>query len=224
MSKLVCFSPRLLTEEGVEKQFVNTRYINRLVERGVNTLQLTLGNPYREDILNLCDGFVITGGTDLDPKTYGEENQGLSKQIDQRLDEIDRLMIEHAVKYQKPLLGICRGHQSLNVFLGGSLHQDLGDLNPQHNRIKDDHIIQMLPHPSFAWGNQISVNSYHHQAINKLAKSLKAVGTHEDGTIEMIVHESLPIFAVQWHPEITPDSPISKLIFDHFVSTVNKEK
>lgn len=224
MNKLVCFSPRLLTEEGVEKQFVNTRYINRITERGLNTIQLTLSNPNIEDILNLCDAFIITGGTDLDPKTYGEENQGLSLHIDQRLDEIDRQMIEHAVNHQKPLLGICRGHQSLNVFLGGTLHQDLDVLNQSHNRIKENHIIHMTSNPSFALESQISVNSYHHQAINKLAPSLKAIGTHEDGTIEMVIHENLPIFAVQWHPEITPDSPISKLVFDHFVSTVIKEK
>ena len=220
MTKLVCFSPRLLIEEGVEKQFVNTRYIDPITQRGLNTIQITLGNPNPDDILHLCDGFILTGGTDLNPNTYQEVNDGLSGGVSDRLDEIDRIMIEHAIANEKPLLGICRGHQSLNVFLGGTLHQDLSQFNDSHQRIKENHIIHMQPDPHFLWGTEISVNSYHHQAIKDLAPLLKAIGTHEDGIIEMVIHQHLPIFSVQWHPEITPKSPYSSMIFDTFVKLV----
>lgn len=216
MTKLIGITPRLLIEGGVEKQFINTRYIDRLTVRGFNTILITLGNPNQEDIFKLCDGFLITGGTDIDPSRYGEENKGLSKEVESRLDQLDKDMIEYAVKHKKPLFGICRGQQSLNVFLGGTLHQDLGTLTPSHKSVSNDHKINMVNHPLFGFKGQITVNSYHHQAIKDLSPDLNVLGTHEDGTIEMVMHKSLPIFAVQWHPEIDADSPYSKIIFDAF--------
>jgi len=220
MSKLICITPRLLTEDKTEKQFVNTRYVNQINKRGFNSILLTLENPNQAEIFNLCDAFLITGGTDLDPSCYHEANDGLSLDVDLRLDSLDKDVIEYAIHYKKPLLGICRGLQSLNVFLGGTLKQDLGSLNDTHKNIKDNHIVHMVNHPYFAWGRQISVNSYHHQAIKDLAPSLQAIGTHKDSTIEMAIHNTLPIFAVQWHPEITPDSPYSNIIFDAFLKLI----
>lgn len=224
MSKVICMTPRLITEHGVEKQFVNTRYVNRLTRRGCNTLLLTLENPNQEDLFKLCDGFLITGGTDIDPINYGEPNQGLSKDVDSRLDQLDQDVINYAVKNHKPLLGICRGHQSLNVFLGGTLHQDLGDRNSEHQRMDSGHIIKMNPHPYFPWGSEISVNSYHHQSIKDLAPHLIVLGKHKDSTIEMVIHDSLPIFSVQWHPEINFDSMPSKIIFDTFIRLIEQSK
>jgi putative glutamine amidotransferase len=224
MFPLIGITPRILIEEGVEKQFVNTRYVDRLTPRALNTMMLTLGQSNQDELLDLCDGFLITGGTDVDPKYYGEVNLGLSKAVINRLDEIDKAVIEHAIRNKKPLLGICRGFQSINVFFGGTLHQDLGDKNEAHNRISSGHVVNTNFHPSFPWGSQILVNSYHHQAIKDLAPGLHVLATHEDGTLEMVIHETLPIFAVQWHPEITPDSPISKIIFDVFADMVYRNK
>lgn len=215
-TKLICLSPRLLTEDNIEKQFVNTRYTTPLINRGFNTLMLTLNNPNIDDLLNVCDGFLVTGGTDIDPSYYNEENDGLSLNVDKRLDEVDKAMINHAVENKKPLLGICRGHQALNVFLGGSLHQDLDSLNEVHKRIQEDHFVNTTSHKMFNWDKIINVNSYHHQAIKDLADNLEVVATHNDGTIEMVVHKSLPIFAVQWHPEIYSNSEPSVIIFDAF--------
>ncbi len=216
MSKLICLTPRLLTPEEVEKQFVNTRYLRPLIKRGFNTLLLTLDNPNNEKILQLCDGFLITGGTDLDPKFYNEENEGLSKNVHDRLDELDKLVVKHAVKNKKPLLGICRGLQSINVFLGGSLIQDLDEVNETHNSVKENHEVIMDKNNGFNLPELIKVNSYHHQAIKKLAPDLKVIGRHKDNTIEMVVHNTLPIFAVQWHPEINSESDVSNILFDKF--------
>ena len=221
MPKLVGLSPRLLTEDGVEKQFVNTRYLEPLNKRGLNTLMLTLENPNLEKILMLCDAFLITGGTDVDPKCYNETNEGLSKNVDSRLDEVDKLIVEHAVRYKKPLLGICRGHQSsINVFLGGTLHQDLGDLNKDHKSIRNNHYVNVTKNSFINLEGTINVNSYHHQAIKDLAKDLTILGIHNDSTIELVVHKTLPIFAVQWHPEVNSDSLVSKVIFDKFAELI----
>lgn len=221
MKKLIGVTSRLLTEDNVEKQFVNTRYLTPLIERGFNTIMLTLNNSNPEDVLHICDAFLISGGTDIDPKHYNEENNGLSKGIDSRLDELDKLVVIHAFKYKKPLLGICRGHQSINVFLGGSLFQDLVNLNNNHKSIKEDHLVNITNNNFINLKDTINVNSYHHQAIKDLASGLEVIGTHNDKTIEIIHHKTLPIFAVQWHPEIDSDSFVSKKIFDKFAELIN---
>jgi|SRR5690554_1536491 len=221
MAKLVGLTPRLLTEKSVEKQFINTRYLTPLTKRGLNTIMLTLENPNLEEILTLCDAFLITGGTDIHPKFFNEENNGLSKDIDLRLDKVDQMVVLHAVKHKKPLLGICRGHQAINVFLGGSLHQDMGPLNDKHNSVSKDHFINISKNSFINLDPKINVNSYHHQAIKTLAKDLKSIGVHDDATIELVVHKTLPIFAVQWHPEINSNSNVSKIIFDKFLDLIN---
>lgn len=208
--KLIGLTARLLVSEGVEKQFVNTRYLIPLQERGFNTVLLTLNNIDNEAILSLCDGFLITGGDDLDPSSYHESNAGLSKDSDLRMDALDKAVIDYAIKHQKPLLGICRGLQSLNVFMGGSLYQDLGLKNESHKSIKKDHFVTLDNNET------LNVNSYHHQAIKRLADDLEIVAIHSDGTIEMVKHKRLPIFAVQWHPEINHQLQASQFIFAKF--------
>lgn len=221
MTKLICFSPRLLTEQNVEKQFVNTRYITRMTERGLNTLLLTLNNPNIDEVFQLCDGFIITGGDDFDPSSYNESNAGLSINTHIQIDDFDKEIIHYALKSKKPLLGICRGQQMLNVALGGTLYQDLHELNAGHLEIHSSHMIHMSQNTPFNFEKEISVNSYHHQAIKNLSKDLEVLGKHADGMIEMVIHKELPAFAVQWHPEITPESGISTCIFDAFDKMVN---
>lgn len=217
--KLIGVSPRILTEKGVEKEFVNKRYLIPLQKRQFNTIMLTTDNPDLEAILNLCDGFLITGGADIHPKHFNEENKGESRDVIESLDEVDQNIILHAVKHNKPVLGICRGHQAINIFLGGSLYQDIGT---SHNQEPHTHEINSIKNDFLNFEEKIVVNTYHHQSLKKLAPDLEVIATHNDGTIEAIVHQKLPIFGVQWHPEINADSPESILIFDKFASLFNK--
>jgi putative glutamine amidotransferase len=221
MRKLVCLTSRTMLDElSQEKQFVNTRYVKPLTERGMNTMMLTLDNPSPEEMFNLCDAFVVTGGVDLDPVTYKDINIGLSKDIHPSLDLIDSLVIKYAKTTKKPLLGVCRGLQSINVFLGGTLYQDLAQLGLKHSNIPGNHKINTVENEVLKFESEIAVNSYHHQGIKKLATGLKVIGKQTDGIIEAVVHESLPIIAVQWHPEMRPSSPESKVIFDTFATMV----
>ena len=221
MRKLVCLTSRTMLDElSQEKQFVNTRYVKPLTERGMNTMMLTLDNPSPEEMFNLCDAFVITGGVDLDPMTYKDVNTGLSKDIHPSLDLLDSLVIKYAKTTKKPLLGVCRGLQSINVFLGGTLYQDLAQLGLKHSNIPGNHKINTVENDVIKFESEIAVNSYHHQGIKKLATGLKVIGKQTDGIIEAVVHESLPIIAVQWHPEMRPSSPESKIIFDTFATMV----
>lgn len=217
--KLIGITPRILVEDGVQKEFVNTRYVKQLTNRGFNVIMLTLDNPNPKAILDMCDGFLITGGFDIDPKYFNEDNNGLSQNCNHSLDILDKEIVEYAALYQKPLLGICRGHQAINIFLGGSLHQDIGKT---HKSIKSDHEVITFKNNFINFKPNIKVNSYHHQSINRLAPNMEIVAKHLDGTIEAVVHKSLPIFGVQWHPEMMADSEESKLIFDLFAELINR--
>ncbi len=211
-TKLIGVTSRVLYEDNVRKQFVNERYLKALIARGFNTIMLTLDNPNNEEILDLCDGFLITGGSDIEPFHFNEENKGESKSCDPHLDALDKAVVDYAKKTKKPLLGICRGHQAINVFLGGSLHQDIGN---SHTSTR--HIVTSTKNAVLDFPKEFETNSYHHQALKDLADGIEVIATSkDDNIIEAIIHKELPIIGLQWHPEMIQDDPNSKLIFDKF--------
>lgn len=220
MKKIIGVTPRILTEDNVLKQFVNSSYIESLLKYDCNVIMLTTNNPALNEVLNLCDGFLITGGGDMCPKYYGEENKGLSNEVCEEIDIIDKQVIEYAYKHKTPMLGICRGHQSINVILGGSLIQHIDN----HTSIKDNHTVRTIKNKYLDFDEEILTNSYHHQAINKIAPDMTAIAYHHDGTIEAIIHDNLPIICLQWHPEKSPEKKESKIIFDKFFEFVNDYK
>lgn len=215
--KLIGVTPRILYENEVRKQFVNERYLKALISRGFNTIMLTLDNPNIEEILDLCDGFLITGGTDIDPLYFNEENKGESKNCDPHLDTLDQQVVLHVKKTKKPLLGICRGHQAISVFFGGSLHQDIGN---SHENCT--HQVVSVKNRFIDWPYEFEVNSYHHQVTKDLPNEFEIIATStEDNFIEAILHKELPVFGVQWHPEMRQENQISKMIFDNFAKWFN---
>ncbi len=218
--KIIGVTPRVLTEDGVQKQFVNTRYLDQLIKRNFNAIMLTMNNPKLEEVLKLCDGFLITGGYDIDPDYYHEENSGKSKNCLPELDQVDRLVVDYAKTHHIPVLGVCRGIQAINVFLGGDLNQDIGN---GHRSIESDHAVQTVKNRLLDFEDEILVNSYHHQTLKNLAPGLKVIARHTDGTIEAVIHETLPIIGIQWHPEILADEKESRIIFDKFAELVNKK-
>ncbi|MDD4212723.1 MAG: type 1 glutamine amidotransferase [Bacilli bacterium] len=215
--KLIGVTARVLLEDDVRKQFVNERYLVPLHKRGFNTLMLTLDNPHLEELLALCDGFLVTGGTDVDPKYFHEENAGESKGCDSSLDDLDRMVVEYAHQHELPMLGICRGHQTINVFLGGSLFQDIGK---SHSGVR--HHVHSLPNRLFNFPNTFETNSWHHQAIKKTAPNLEVVAVSDENVIEAFIHAYLPIIGIQWHPEMMPEDPQSIHIFDVFASLFDR--
>lgn len=151
------------------------------------------------------DGLVLCGGGDIHPRYYGENING-SNGIDPERDEYEFSLTKSYVEKGKPVLGICRGLQLLNVYFGGSLEQDLGNAK-EHASFADydlTHLVRDVDGGLFRelYGSEFMVNSYHHQAIKKLGEGLSASLVSEDGlVVEGFVHETLPIIAVQWHPE-----------------------
>lgn len=152
-----------------------------------------------------CEGLILCGGGDLDSALYGQETRG-SEPADVRRDRAELELFDVFSRAGKPILGICRGMQVINVALGGTLIQDL----PPQVRIFHRGSGQDLVHPvrslagSFLhdlYGPVFSVNSFHHQAADRLGRGLRAVAWSESGVAEALDCPGRPIFGVQFHPE-----------------------
>ena len=152
------------------------------------------------------DGLILCGGGDVAPERFGQPNRG-SQGIDPSRDEAELALAAAFAAAGKPILGICRGMQVVNVALGGTLLQDLPPITRAYHRSSGQgdllHPTQALP-GSFLhqlYGPHFTVNSAHHQAIGRLGAGLSPAQWSEDGCVEGVVHATLPIWGVQWHPE-----------------------
>jgi putative glutamine amidotransferase len=169
------------------------------------------------EIYDRLDGVLIAGGVDMDPATYGEERTGLCGSIDTARDAVELRLTTWAMEDQKPLFGICRGLQVVNVAMGGSLYQDISaqyqpaikhDYFPTAGYPRDHlaHEVALAEGSRLrhAFENdRVLVNSMHHQGIRQLGRDLRVTATAPDGLIEGI--ESVNghfLVAVQWHPEV----------------------
>ena len=165
----------------------------------LETVGLVAERGYTETNFDDYDGLLVPGGVDVDPYFYGEENYA-SKNIDHEFDKESLKCIEAFEKLNKPIIGICRGQQLLNVYFKGSLVQDI-----KNHGLKEDerHIVHFENNSVWSkiYGENTKTNSRHHQCVKMLAKDLVAIGKSDDGIIEAVQHKSKPIIAVQWHPE-----------------------
>lgn len=146
---------------------------------------------------------LLPGGGDITPAFFGQE-MAESKNIDTELDIIQLHALEYALKSGIPVLGICKGMQIINVFFGGTLFQHMpfwenhifrGEDQFHETSILEGNILHTL------YGTSVTVNSAHHQSIDKPGADLQIIQTATDGTPEAIAHTSLPVLGVQWHPE-----------------------
>lgn len=157
------------------------------------------------------DGFIFPGGADVDPVLYGETPIPALGPVNRELDEFQIAVLETAIKHRKPVLGVCRGIQIINVALGGSLFQDIStQLETKQNHMQQslsydvDHPVDIVSGTRLhgLLGSRIMVNSRHHQAVKTLGKGLIVTAKSPDGIMEAAEHETLPIDLIQWHPEL----------------------
>lgn len=173
-----------------------------------------------------CDALLLTGGADINPKLYGEENTA-SEGIDDLRDSKEYELIGSFLKSKKPILGICRGHQVLAAYFGGTLIQDVPDTEKHSRAGKPYDKVHTITATRDSWlhelyGDNFSVNSAHHQAVKTTDLSIDALS--DDGLIEAISDENRKIYGIQFHPERMSfrnrrdDTVDGKSVFQFFVS------
>lgn len=181
--------------------------------------------------ISSIDKLLLAGGQDVDPVLYGEEPHPLLQGTHPDRDVFEQALIQEALAQNKPIFAVCRGMQILNVTLGGNLYQDLSlysDWNVRHVQeptlpkhpthsisVEKDSLLGELV------GEDYRVNSYHHQAIKRLASSLKISALSSDQIVEAVEwHDnSQRVLAIQWHPELSFQAhPSERKLFDFFVN------
>lgn len=217
---------------GQERFSLYRNYADAIIKAGGSPL-LALDGSSAKDYARICDGLLLTGGVDIHPRYYGEEILNDTLVLDTDRDALELEVTKAFVEAGKPILGICRGFQLLNVFFGGSMWQDLPaqkGLNHSCNTFG----LAAITHPvSLAegsilhrlYGGEIPVNTYHHQAVKALGEGLW-ITAYADEIPEALQHKTLPIHAVQWHPERMTGAPLSPPdmapVFDLFIEDCKK--
>lgn len=221
--------------EGEPAQAVKHRYLEA-VERFSNAIPLIVPSNQpaanAADVVARLDAVLLTGSnSNIAPRHYGSELE-VRAPIDDGRDELSQALIHAAITAAKPVFGICRGLQEINIALGGTL-KDLraNGLGGHHHAPADASLEQMFAfgHPidvvsngalhRYAGAARLAVNSVHFQTIDRLAEGLVANAIGPDGVIEAIAttHTPAPVFAVQWHPEWRPEGRAHDMAFWHYL-------
>ena len=190
-------------------------------------LPLTDDRLVIKNAVSKLDGVLVTGGPDVNPKYYGEEKSKYCGTTLEIRDKLELFVINEAIIQNKPIFGICRGCQIINVYFGGTLYQDLPSEHPSeiHHRMEGPNntfehnvIVEKDSILNNIVGNEMGVNSCHHQAVKKLGKGLTPSAYASDGIIEAFESKENKVFAVQWHPERLYDVDENNLkLFSFFV-------
>lgn len=240
------FAPLIgITSENTENQYGQPAvlalrtYVREVIKAGGIPVIIpteTTGERLEALFMRL-DGIILTGGDDIDPARYNGEAHPKIGIPDLVRDECEITLARLAVEKQKPILGICRGIQLLNVALGGDLYTHVEDQHPA--KMKHDYYPEpprdIISHPVIIAENsklhkiigerEIPVNSLHHQGIKTLARQLVASAHAPDGLIEAAEVRGHPFaIAVQWHPEWIPEQPTSQALFKAFIEAASNKQ
>ena len=201
---------------GEGKYRIDTKYVSSVANAGAIPIMLTptTAKEEIEQLLDMCDGILLSGGPDIDPSIYGEEKLAECGYVSDERDGFELELTKAALERNMPILAICRGIQILNVAAGGTLWQDIpsqiktdvahssptSDYTARHNvKITDSKIIDAVGFNSDCF----EVNSFHHQALKSVAQRFKVMAVSEkDDIIEGVYDpEAKYVVGVQWHPE-----------------------
>ena len=203
--------PRGFADAPVDAYF--SEYATAVGQAGGLPIHLALDSQV-EQVAEVIDGLLLSGGEDVDPVRYGTSAGPMSTWIDPERDDLESRLLAAVVDAGKPVLGICRGAQLVNVARGGTLVCDLpvgqGVSHASYAYPRDHrrHDVQIEP-GSLAhelYGPEVRVNSFHHQAVGDPGRGVRITGRADDGVAE-VIEVGQTVLGVQWHPECLDDDP-----------------
>lgn len=208
--------------------YLRQAYVPFLEELGI--APVLVPNALRDPAVYVCalglTGVVLTGGGDVVPARYGQPNRG-SRGLSAQRDAVEWALLDLALARGLPVLGICRGLQVINLYFGGGLIQDLPTHGGRYLAHESDEPHEVtLTHAATAellGVHALHTNTHHHQGVTaaELARDLLPFAVCADGVIEGLLHPTLPVLAVQWHPERpTPSAGHDRRLFAHFLAGV----
>ena len=225
-----------LWDEEKQSLWMLPGYLNGLRQAGCLPMILPLTKEPKEidQMLTMVDGILLTGGQDVSPELYGETPAGTGEICEMR-DAMEGQLLKKAMVLEKSVLGICRGIQFINAALGGSLYQDIPREHPsavEHHQSppydKPSHEVTLMqggPLRSLLGQEKLCVNSYHHQAIKRLADGLEVMARSDDNLVEAVWKpDQRFLWAVQWHPEFSfRTDEASRRIFAAFAGSMKQD-
>lgn len=224
----------IYTPEGHMQNLLWQVYMDGIYDNGGLPLLVTdAGQTAAAQLARQMDGLFITGGMDVSPCCYASECSRLCGSTDPKRDNLEITLIRAFIEQKKPILGICRGFQMLNVFFGGTLYQDIKDETGFEHPYDSVHTVTAEHGSLFEqlFGKSFTVNSLHHQAVKTLGRDLIPLAYADNAPlVEAYCHKTLPIIAVQWHPErmtgvqrMSPGGPDMHPFLEHFISMCKKQ-
>ena len=209
-----------------ESALVPTDYTRAVERAGGRPLLVPPSEDGLEETLHVLDGLVLSGGSDLDPGTYGHEPHPETKGVLEDRDRAELALLHAALDRDMPVLAVCRGSQVLNVGLGGDLVQHLPEVVGHDNHKHTpgeyaDHDVSLDPGTRLGalLGEHAPVKSHHHQGFGKLGSGLREAAHADDGTVEALEDPSRRFaLGVLWHPEAGEDMRL----FEAFVEEARR--
>lgn len=226
--RVVIAMPRMSTDP--EPTVAQSKYMESLARAGAGMRWVELSAPEQavQDALT-CDGLLLPGGGDMDPKFYGQERIPACGEPNLLRDAAEPLLLRAFLAADKPVLGICRGIQVMNAVLGGDLYQDIKPFEhlPHNGHWAKVHTITVRRGTLLSrilGQDTVLVNSQHHQAVDRVAPGFTLAALSEDGIVEAIEKPDARFcLGVQWHPEWLSDAdPAMQGLFDAFVNACSK--
>lgn len=215
------------------RKYMKGKYVYSLKTSGADVRWIELDDPEKavKEAME-CDGLLLPGGADVSPALYGQTPESKCGEANTLRDEAEPMLYHAFIDAGKPVLGICRGIQLINVLEGGTLFQDIDDMREctHMSIVTKDHFCHAVKIYENTKLSEIfnlpavPVNSMHHQAIDKVGDGLTVSAVSEDGFTEGVEKKDYPFcVGVQWHPEhMYRRNPLQRKIFDAFVNECKK--